>query len=1057
MKKFRIILIAMVCMSMCLGSFTCSIYAAGINDVKEESNVDVPEEPSDGSGSEEKDEKDEKDGQGQKEYSDDSSEDERGDSSDSSKQEQGDLEGSGDEELEPQSTDDQPVAASEMPVEEDTSPEIEITGVFGCNVVDENGTAINGWYSDDDKCYYMFLTRACSIPDVVLNISGVIVSGTTNGTIDKKTNSISGAFTKSGDSISVTDNSNNPYKIIVMQSDIPSISINLNGTDLNTVHNNGKDVKYARNTVVITNTDGSVDLLQENNVELKGRGNTTWAWTNKKGYQIKFEKKQKVLGMPKAKKWVLLANAFDDSLMHNFLGYNLADRLGMTFSADFEYVDLWINGEYRGNYIIGEKNEINSSRLDLDNNEGILCEYDGAFYSGEDIWFKTENSGEYFAVKETVSDNTDDVNAGVESFKNTYNNFIRYICNTDKSAVTINDLGKYIDVESVAQYYLVTEYMANYESYYTSFYMYKNGSNDVIHFGPVWDFDTSQGSYGMNTSSYYAYNNLAYRSLLQTPAFSEYIKNYYNQHIAAFTEIQRDIASTKEHISSSANMNYTRWNWLGKPNPKSGSKTFASTYDEAVQTLIKWHSERSNKFVPGTLAQRLYIENNSLVYDITDNGYTNVRAAIWHNSDMSDLRWITAKKTGQSWLGSRALNDMAYQGIYNVHVYNFDSNGNASLIGTMNYYVDNNITADIYAEQTSDFQMTLRAEGASVYSSVRFAVWSDVNGQDDLIWYQGTRDQNMNWNADVDLKNHFGAGSYSIHAYAGNTFIGAANCNISFPRVTVSAAAEQGSNFVTAAIGNVNNYDAVKVAVWGDTKGQNDLVWYTANGYDGSYTADIDVATHNETGVYNVHVYGVRGSRWEFVGATNFTINNIKKSEFVCRLTDSKRALNVYYSSAAKKFDTIRAGVWGDKNGQNDFKWYTLSNSQAKIDVANHNETGNFNVHLYGVKNGKYTFISAYNFNVDRFSSSKLTLDKSGTYLTANCTNAENYSGVRFAVWNSDNGQDDLKWYNAKYCNGTWVYKADLSKHSGGGTVYVHAYGVKNGNLTFVAGADLAA
>ena len=1055
MKKFRIILIAMVCMSMCLGSFTCSIYAADINDVKEESTVDVPEEPSDGSGSEEKDEKDEKDGQGQKEYSDDSSEDEQGDSSDSSKQEQGDLEGSGDEELEPQSTDDQPVAASEMPVEEDTSPEIEITGVFGCHVVDNNKTTINGWYSDDDKCYYMFLTRACSIPDVVLNVSGVIVSGTTNGTIDKKTNSISGAFTKSGDSISVTDNSNNPYKIIVMQSDIPSISINLNGTDLNTVHNNGKDVKYSGNTIVITNTDGSVDLLQENNVEFKGRGNSTWAASDKKGYQIKFDKKQEVLGMAKAKKWVLLANAFDDSLMRNSLAYKLADNLGMTFSADFKYVDLWINGEYRGNYIIGEKNEITGSRLDLTDNEGVLFEHDSLYYAGEDIWFQTDVDGEYFAVKETVSNNSDDINAGVESFKKTYNNFIKYICNTDRKAITIDGLSKYIDVKSAAQYYLVTEYMVNVESYYTSYFMYKDGEADVIHFGPVWDFDSSQGAYNIN---YYAYNNMIFRSLLQVPAFSDYVKNFYNENINAFSVIKSDISSTKAYINSSANMNYIRWNWLGKPNQKDKSQTFASTYDAAVQNLASWHSERFNSFVPGTMAWKCYIENSRLVYDIADSGYTNVSVAIWHNSDASDLKWITAKKVGASWIGSRALNDMAAQGMYNIHVYNFDSNGNPSMITAMNTYLNGHTASSkIVAEQTSDFQLSLRAENASVYSSVRFAVWSDVNGQDDLIWYQGTRDQNMNWNADVDLKNHFGAGSYSIHAYSGNTFIGAANCNISFPQVTVSAAAEQGSNFVTADIGNVNNYDAVKVAVWGDTKGQNDLVWYTANGYDGSYTADIDVATHNETGVYNVHVYGVRGSRWEFVGATNFTINNIKKSEFVCRLTDSKRALNVYYSSAAKKFDTIRAGVWGDKNGQNDFQWYTLSNSQAKIDVANHNETGNFNVHLYGVKNGKYTFISAYNFNVDRFSSSKLTLDKSGTYLTANCTNAENYSGVRFAVWNSDNGQDDLKWYNAKYCNGTWVYKADLSKHSGGGTVYVHAYGVKNGNLTFVAGADLAA
>ena len=1051
-KKARNILIAALCVSMCFGSFTC-VYA-DTNDAEEKTTISSQENSSGEDGNNEnKDSNEYIENNEQNEGNINQEQDKDTDNSLSNGQDDGGDDSDEDIAIAEQKlTAAQPSAVSEAPVEENTLPQIDITGIFGCTVEDSKGTVINGWYSDDDKCYYMFLTRACSIPDVVLNISGVIVSGTTKGTIDTKTNSISGAFASSGDSISVTDNDGKQYNVVVMQSDIPSISINLNGTDLDTVHKNGKDVKYKGNSVVITDTDGSV--LSQENVELKGRGNTTWQLSDKKGYQIKFDNKQEVLGMAAAKKWVLLANAFDDSLMRNSLGCKLADRLGMTFSADFEFVDLWVNGEYRGNYIIGEKNEIGGNRLDLSDSEGILCEYDSVFYAGEDIWFKTENSGEHFAVKETKSDNTEDINAGVNSFKKTYNDFVKYICNTDRTAVTIDELGKYVDVESVAQYYLVTEYMTNFESYCTSFFMYKDGENDVIHFGPVWDFDSSQGTFSM---SYYADDILVYRSLLQTTAFTEYVKNYYSQNKGAFLEIQNNIASIKDHIASSANMNYTRWKWLGKTNPKDSSKTFASTYDAAVKNLASWHSERINSFNPGTTERKVYIENNRLVCNIADKGYTNISIAIWHNSDMSDLTWVNASKSGRSWIGSIALSDMTYNGIYNVHVYNFNPNGNASFVAGMIDYIDQTITADIYAEQTYDFQMTLRAEGASSCSSVRFAVWSDVNGQDDLIWYDGTKDQNMNWNVDVDLKNHFGTGSYNIHAYTGNKFIGAATCNVSCPQTTVSAVAEQESNFVTADIGNVNNYDAVKVAVWGDTKGQNDLVWYTANGYDGSYTADIDVANHNETGTYNMHVYGVRGSKWEFLTATKFNIDKIKKNDFKCSLTDSKRALNLYWSSTNKNYDSIKAAFWGSENGQNDLKWYDLSGGKAKIDVANHNETGSFVMHLYGMKNGKYSFIAAHSFNIDGFASSKLTLDKSGTYLTANCINAENYSDVRFAVWNSENGQDDLKWYNAKYYNGTWIYKADLSKHKGGGTVYVHAYGAKNGNLTFVAGADVAA
>ncbi len=937
--------------------------------------------------------------------------------------------------------------------QEEILPAIEVTGVFGCHVEDNNGSLIREWYNESDQCYYMFLTRACNISDLVLTVDGVIVSASSKGEVDRETNRIKGAFASSGDTISITDDSDNLYTVVVLQSDLPSVSINLNQTDLDTVHNNSKDIKYTGNSLVITDRDGSLNLSQEN-VELKGRGNTTWALSDKRAYQIKFDKKQKVLGMAKAKKWVLLANAFDDSLMRNSVAFGLADRLGMTFAADFEYVDLWVNGAYRGNYVIGEKNEINSSRLDLSDPEGILVEYDDLYYAGEDIWFQIDDTGEYFAVKETVSDNTDEIYAGVESFRKTYHDFIQYICNTDRSAITIDALGKYIDVESVAQYYLVTEYMANYESYYTSYYMYKDGEEDVIHFGPVWDFDTSQGAY---TLDYCAYITLIYRNLLQTPAFSAYVKDYYDQNENAFSEIENDIASMKEEIRTSAYMNYIRWDWLGKENQKPAGLPFEASFEEAVQALADWHQERILSFQPARVDWKWYIEDGNLVFDIKDEGYTNLQAAIWHKEDMSDLKWITAGKSGQNWIGSRALSDLTEKGIYNIHIYDFDAYGNVFIAAAMSTYIDNQIKADIYAEQTSDFQLTLRAEKASTCTSVRFAVWSDVNGQDDLIWYQGTRDQNKNWVADVDLKNHFGSGSYSIHVYSGNQYIGGKKCQVSLPQVSLEANRPQGSNFVTALIENANNYPEIKVAVWGDTKGQNDLKWYTAEGYDGSYLASIDLANHKETGSYHMHVYGIRGSRWEYLCATNFNVDQINKSQLLCTLSDSNRALEVSYSSTSQSFDSIRAAVWGDKNGQNDLQWYDLSQGKVRVDLENHKETGTYRLHLYGVKNGKYSYITGSTFSVNTFSSSRLTIDRSGSYLKAICANAEDYSNVRFAVWNSDNGQDDLVWYQAKYSKGSWTYQADMRNHKGGGKVYVHAYGMKNGKLVYIAGGDLAA
>ena len=331
-----------------------------------------------------------------------------------------------------------------------------------------------------------FLQNNVSIPDLDVELRGE-VSSTDKGTVDQQTNTLRNAFAESGDSVTLQLAGGETEKITVMQSMLPSMQIELNGVTLDEVHQD-KDVKYDGTRVTVTDIANSKNNLYVEDATFKGRGNSSWACYEKKGYQLKFDKKTSVLGMAKAKKWVLLANASDDSMMRNQLAFHLADQLGMPYVPDSAYVDLWINGDYRGTYLVCEKVEIGSSRVDLKDPKGVLMEQDEAFYADEDIWIQNDGTGRHFVLKESVTEDDQSViQEAVQEFDDALNEFMNYLSVTPDGDITLDALSQYINVDSFLQYYLVNEYILNRESVATSFYWYKDGDSDVLHLGPVWD------------------------------------------------------------------------------------------------------------------------------------------------------------------------------------------------------------------------------------------------------------------------------------------------------------------------------------------------------------------------------------------------------------------------------------------------------------------------------------------------------------------------------------------------------------------------------------------
>lgn len=261
---------------------------------------------------------------------------------------------------------------------------------------------------------------------------------------------------------------------------LPIINIELNGVDLDEINNNPKDVKYEGNELDLYEGDG---VSRYNDVEIKGRGNSTWGML-KKSYQVKFDEKVELLGMGKVKKWVLSANYLDPSLMRNDVALTLADMLEEQYSHRGEFVELYIDGEYIGLYYLVQKIEIAKGSVDLRDDMGVLFEVD-TLHQEQETCYMTY-LGECLVLVDEVLRGSE---TGAKQFLAIFNQIEEAAMRGDYEKIEEG-----LDIESFAKYFLINEFTINPDAYSSSFYLYKDGVDDKIHAGPVWDFDLALGN-----------------------------------------------------------------------------------------------------------------------------------------------------------------------------------------------------------------------------------------------------------------------------------------------------------------------------------------------------------------------------------------------------------------------------------------------------------------------------------------------------------------------------------------------------------------------------------
>lgn len=338
---------------------------------------------------------------------------------------------------------------------------------------------------------------------------------------------------------------------------------------------------------------------------IRTRGNSTYRYYDKKAYQFKLYSDASLLSMAKAEKWILLANAVDDSLMRNALVYDFTSEYTDIPSVEGHFVDLYMNGTYQGNYYLCEKVEVDGQRLDItdleaynhaENGRGKLEQAqpyqseDGKIraFSGlknpEDITggYLVESiaEGEYNNVESGFCTNggfyfeiVSPQQATVEQAEYIYNLFneIEAAVSTENGIhpQTGRHYTEYIDLDSWVVKYLIDTVFHNPDAELFSLFFYKDSDkvDSHIYAGPVWDYDRAVGSYGVEAYElddplYVGVYDIYVPEIIEKfPEAMELLTEKFEDVFAAYidNDLNRDLYEYKQQLKASYRMNDIRW------------------------------------------------------------------------------------------------------------------------------------------------------------------------------------------------------------------------------------------------------------------------------------------------------------------------------------------------------------------------------------------------------------------------------------------------------------------------------------------------------------------
>lgn len=329
-------------------------------------------------------------------------------------------------------------------------------------------------------------------------------------------------------------------------------------------------------------------------------------------------------------------------------------------------------------------------------------------------------------------------------------------------------------------------------------------------------------------------------------------------------------------------------------------------------------------------------------------------------------------------------------------------------------------------------------------AKIMFAVWSDTNDQDDLIWY--TADSNGH----VVAKYTGSYGRYYIHTYQNlngqMTGLNGRSIDVPKPSAKVRITKVDGTTY-KVTVSDVPAYiTSIQLPIWTEKGGQDDIQWYaTTQNADGTFTRTFSIAEHNmESGQYNVHVYGTSAVTNSLTGLTGTSFQgDYHFGDVKVQPTLTANGIQISMPSDVSSDMTVYHAVWSAKNDQDDLIWYKVP-ANGQLTAKYTGDYGTYLIHTYAVIKGQMTCISATSIDVPRPSAKAKIIKESPTTYKVTITDVPVYiDSIQVPTWTEKNGQDDIQWYKAtKTADGSYyVIFSEATHNLEAGTYNVHVYG----------------
>ncbi|MDD4822906.1 MAG: CotH kinase family protein [Bacteroidales bacterium] len=339
---------------------------------------------------------------------------------------------------------------------------------------------------------------------------------------------------------------------------------------------------YVNGTLYVAGPDTLAGKYNDS-IGIRVRGNST-ANLEKKPYRMKLYEKTKLLGMPaKDKNWPMLANHMDKSLMRNALAFKISKILGIYFTPASRFVDVVVNNEFVGNYLVTDQVEVSGDRVDISKQAaadttipaiegGYLVEIDGFgnSYSVSPGALFPEAFSSTIGTVSIKYPKDDEINLAQRRYIVNYFNQFGTVMNSYRKGDPLDSIRKYLDIDAMINWYLTSELCGNSDTFWSIYIMKERGKSQFT-FGPIWDndiaFDNDQRipmattSLMLDVAHPFGSMQSILRNLFSNPEINKKLLDRWSEiyHSNFKEQLLASIDSMEVLLNASQTLNYSKW------------------------------------------------------------------------------------------------------------------------------------------------------------------------------------------------------------------------------------------------------------------------------------------------------------------------------------------------------------------------------------------------------------------------------------------------------------------------------------------------------------------